>query len=93
MVGERGRELVQLPQGSNVITNQNTESIISAAARQSVSSDISAIGSQSPDMVAAFKEALETTEIPIKGKIRGRDIEFVYDEVKDIGNKYTSQIG
>ena len=93
MVGEVGRELVQLPQGSNVITNQNTESIISAASRASTTESMSTIGAQSPDMVGAFVEALEKADLKIKGTLKGRDIELSYDRRKEIGTRYTTQIG
>ncbi len=33
LVGERGRELVNLPKGSNVITNENTESLLNSGVR------------------------------------------------------------
>lgn len=69
LVGERGPELVTLPQGSNVITNENTDSILSAMARKSTTSSVDNIGSNSSDIVGAIKEAFKDIEIPIKGEI------------------------
>lgn len=94
LVGERGRELVQLPQGSNVITNQNTESIISAMARQSNTESIAQIGSTQPDIVSAIKEAFEDVVLPkIQGEIDNDVIRLSLKESTERLNRNTIQIG
>ena len=93
MVGERGRELVQLPQGSNVITNQNTESIISAMARQSNTESIAEIGSTQPDLVSAIREAFGELVLPkINGKIDNDVIRLSFNESMERLDRNTIQI-
>lgn len=56
-VGERGPELVNLPTGSNVITNQNTQALIKSGNRSNTQTIIPDVRISGQDLVVVFNRA------------------------------------
>lgn len=83
LVGERGPELVTLPQGSNVITNENTDKLIDA---------ISGNRSQGTDMSMLVRElqAVRDSNEALMNEIAGRPVIAHMDtnQAKDALNRH-----
>ncbi|MCP9289982.1 hypothetical protein [Gracilimonas sediminicola] len=92
LVGEEGPELVTLPRGSNVITNENTQRLLSAANRMSVPNVSSLANNVAQtsvnnitqkidinDMTAAVEQALSKWNLSASTKVSKGDIWVSYE--------------
>ena len=62
MVGERGPELLNLPTGSNVITNQNTNKLINSRGSSGSTTFIPDVRISGQDLVVVFNKAIQTSK-------------------------------